>query len=200
MKPALNTAPDLARRAAKGGATGFSLERRNPPRQGVLSGSAPAQGRAMALSDLIAPGGVVADLPGASRKQVLHALAELAHRTLDAPARPILDAVMERERLGSTGVGEGVALPHARTGLVSGACGVFARLKTPVDFDAVDGRPADLIFMLLAPEEAGADHLKALARISRMFRREDFRKALRAAPDSAALNAILAGSAQTDAA
>jgi nitrogen PTS system EIIA component len=140
----------------------------------------------MALSDLLAPGGAVADLPGGSRKQVLQALSELAHRTLNVPARPILEAVMERERLGSTGLGDGVAIPHARTPLVEKTCGVFARLKTPVDFDAVDGRPADLVFML--------------ARISRMFRREDFRKAVRAAPNSAALYAILAGAVHTDAA
>jgi PTS system nitrogen regulatory IIA component len=154
----------------------------------------------MALSDLLAPGGAVADLPGGSRKQVLQALSELAHRTLNVPARPILEAVMERERLGSTGLGDGVAIPHARTPLVEKTCGVFARLKTPVDFDAVDGRPADLVFMLLAPEDSSADHLKALARISRLFRREDFRKAVRAAPNSAAVYAILAGAVHTDAA
>lgn len=151
----------------------------------------------MALTDLIPPGGAVADLPGTSRKQVLQALCDLAQRTLHVPSRTVLDAVMERERLGSTGVGDGVAIPHARTAEVDRTCGVFARLKTPVDFDAVDGRHADLVFLLLAPEDSGAEHLKALARVARLFRREDIRTALRAAPDSAAVNAILSGAAQT---
>ena len=154
----------------------------------------------MAVTDLLPPGGVVADLPATSRKQALHALSELAARTLHLPARRVLEAVNERERLGSTGVGDGVAIPHARMSEIDRVCGVFARLRQPVDFDAIDGRPADLVFVLLAPEDAGADHLKALARISRFFRRKEMRRALRAAPDTAALQAIIAGSAQTDAA
>ena len=154
----------------------------------------------MALSDLIPPGGVSADLPATSRKQVLHSLAELAHRTLHVPTRPVLDAVTERERLGSTGVGEGVAIPHARLDQVDRVCGVFARLKHAVDFDAVDGRPADLVFLLLAPEDAGAEHLKALAQVSRLFRREDIRRAVRAAPDAAAIAALLAAGVRSDAA
>lgn len=120
----------------------------------------------MALSDLIPPGGAVADLPGTSRKQVLQSLCELAQRTLHVPARKVLDAVMERERLGSTGVGDGVAIPHARTGEVDRVCGVFARLKTPVDFDAVDGRHADLVFLLHGAGGFGAEHLKATARVA----------------------------------
>ncbi|PWE18415.1 transcriptional regulator [Marinicauda salina] len=154
----------------------------------------------MDLSDLIPEGGAVVDMPATGRKQVLHALAELAGRRLGVSARPVLEAVTERERLGSTGVGDGVAIPHARTPLVDRTCGVFARLRQPVDFDAVDGRPADLIFLLLAPEDAGAEHLKALARASRLFRRDDVRRALRAAPDADALQAILAGAVKTDAA
>jgi PTS system nitrogen regulatory IIA component len=155
----------------------------------------------MSLTDLIPEGGVLADLSASGRKQVLHALAELAERTLGVDARPVLEAVMERERLGSTGVGEGVAIPHARSPLVDSVYGVFARLKTPVDFDAIDGRPADLVFMLLAPEDSGAEHLKALARVSRLFRRDEVREALRMAPDAAALHAILSGAeTRTDAA
>ncbi len=155
----------------------------------------------MSLSELIPESGVLAELNASGRKQVLHALSELAERTLGVDARAILDAVMERERLGSTGVGEGVAIPHARTPLVGEVRGLFARLKSPVDFDAVDGRPADLIFMLLAPEDSSADHLKALARVSRLFRREDVRDALRLAPDAAAIHAILLGAEpRTDAA
>ena len=154
----------------------------------------------MSLTDLIPPGGVVADVAATSRKQALHALSELAQRTLTVPARPVLDAVTERERLGSTGVGDGVAIPHARTDLVDRVCGVFVRLKHPVDFDSVDGRPADLLFLLLAPEEAGAEHLKALAQVSRLFRRQEIRRALRAAPDANAISAILASGVRSNAA
>lgn len=145
----------------------------------------------MSLSELIPQGGVVADLPATSRKQVLHSMADLAERVYGTLARPVLEAVMERERLGSTGIGDGVAIPHARTSHVDRVCGVFARLKHPVDFDSVDSRPADLIFLLLAPEDAGAEHLKALAKISRLFRRQDFRQALRAAPSADAIQALL---------
>ncbi len=154
----------------------------------------------MPLTSLIAPGGIVADVSVTGRKQAFHALAELAHKSLSVPARPVLDALVERERLGSTGVGHGVAIPHARTDLVDDVCGFFVRLKQPVDFDAVDGRPADLLFMLLAPEDAGAEHLKALAQVSRLFRREEIRRSLRAAPDSAALASILFSAVDANAA
>ena len=150
----------------------------------------------MTLSNLIPPGGGGAT----TRKQALQALADLAQRSLDIPARPVLEAVIEREKLGSTGVGHGVAIPHARTPLVSDVCGVFGRLKQPVDFDAVDDRPADLIFLLLAPEDAGAEHLKALAQVSRMFRREDIRRSLRAAPDAQAMTHILVSAEAANAA
>ncbi|TGY88918.1 PTS IIA-like nitrogen regulatory protein PtsN [Marinicauda algicola] len=147
----------------------------------------------MTLSDLIPAGGVAVDLAVTSRKQALHALSELAQRRLHIPSRPLLEAVMEREKLGSTGVGDGVAIPHARIDQVDRVCGVFARLKHAVDFDAVDGKPVDLVFMLIAPEGSGAEHLKALARVARVFRREDIRRALRAAPDADAAYAILDG-------
>ena len=150
----------------------------------------------MPLSTLIPPGGIAADLAASSRKHALQALADLVQRTLDIPSRPVLDAIIERERLGSTGVGHGVAIPHARTPLGDHVCGVFGRLKQPVDFDAIDGRPADLVFLLLAPENAGAEHLKALAQVSRLFRREDIRRSLRAAPDAQAM-AIILQSAET---
>lgn len=154
----------------------------------------------MALSQLISDGGIIADVSATSRKQALHALAEHAHKIYDIPTRPLLDAVVEREKLGSTGVGDGVAIPHARTDLVSQVCGVFIRLNQPVDFDAVDGRPADLLFLLLAPEAAGAEHLKALAKVARLFRREDVREAVRAAPDAIAIQRILANGVETNAA
>jgi PTS system nitrogen regulatory IIA component len=154
----------------------------------------------MALSDLMPAGGIVADVTATSRKQALHAIAELAQRSLNVSARPVLDAVLEREKLGSTGVGDGVAIPHARTDLVNQVCGVFMRLSQPVEFDAVDGRPADLIFLLLAPESAGAEHLKALAQIARLFRRAEIREAVRAAPDAEAIARLLANGVKSDAA
>ncbi|MBO6765473.1 PTS IIA-like nitrogen regulatory protein PtsN [Maricaulis sp.] len=154
----------------------------------------------MALADLIPSGGVHVDLGASSRKQALQAMSELAADLTGQPARAIFDAVLQRERLGSTGVGQGVAIPHARLAGIDSVVGIFARLRTPVDFESIDGRPADLIFMLIAPEEAGAEHLKALARVSRLLRREDVRQRLRAAPDSEAIHAVLAGEPATDAA
>ena len=154
----------------------------------------------MALSDLLPPDGVITGLSASSRKQVVQSLAEIAARFCDAKPRDIVDAVLERERLGSTGVGDGVAIPHARVAGVDRVFGVFARLRTPVDFDSIDGRPADLIVMLLAPEDSTAEHLKALARVSRVLRREDMRELLRGAADADAMNAILGGEIASDAA
>ncbi len=101
------------------------------------------------------------------------------------------EAVLERERLGSTGVGEGVAIPHARIEALSRPAGGFAHLSEPADFEAIDERPADLVFMLLAPTDAGADHLRALARAARVFRQERIRAALRQAQTEEAVLAIL---------
>lgn len=154
----------------------------------------------MALSDLIPNGGVAVDLGASSRKQALQAMSDIAADLTGLNARDIFDAVLQRERLGSTGVGQGVAIPHARLAGVKEVVGVFARLRTPVDFESIDGRPADLIFMLIAPDDAGAEHLKALARVSRLLRREDVRQRLRAAPDADAVHAVLAGEPASDAA
>jgi len=137
----------------------------------------------MALSDLLSADTVLQTLSATNRKQALQMISEAAAAKVgvDIDSRVIFDAIMERERLGSTGVGDGVAIPHARLAGLDRVFGLFARLKHPVDFDAIDGRPVDLIFLLLAPEESSAEHLKALARISRVFRREDIRSQLRAA-------------------
>jgi PTS system nitrogen regulatory IIA component len=105
-----------------------------------------------------------------------------------------------RERLSGTGMGEGVAIPHAPVAGVTRPIGAFARLETPIDFDALDGRPADLIFMLLAPPEKGADHLKALARVSRFLRRAETRERLRAARGAEELQALFASDVHSDAA
>jgi nitrogen PTS system EIIA component len=154
----------------------------------------------MALADLIPSAGVSIDLGASSRKQALQAMSELAASLTGQAARTVFDAVLQRERLGSTGVGQGVAIPHARLSGMNEVVGIFARLRTPVDFESIDGRPADLIFMLLAPENAGAEHLKALARVSRLLRREDVRQRLRAAPNADAVYAVLVGEPASDAA
>jgi len=133
------------------------------------------------LSSLLRNGIVLPKLKAQSRKQVFQLLcAELSDVT-DIDEREIFEAVMDRERLGSTGVGEGVAIPHARLDQLAKPLGAFARLETPVDFDSVDDRPCDLVFMLLAPMAAGADHLRALAAVSRAFREPSIRALLRSA-------------------
>ena len=124
----------------------------------------------MALADLIPNGGATVDFGASSRKQALQAMSETAANVTGLNARTIFEAVLQRERLGST------------------------------DFESIDGQPTDLIFLLLAPEDAGAEHLKALARVSRMLRREDVRQRLRAAPNADAVYAVLAGEPASDAA
>src|SRR5690606_6974275 len=111
-----------------------------------------------------------------SRRQALHALAEALAKTAGVDPRAAFEAVLLRERLSGTGVGEGVAIPHAPVAGLTRPVGALARLEPAQDFDALDGRPADLVFMLLAPPERGADHLKALARVSRFMRRADIRE------------------------
>lgn len=133
------------------------------------------------LAALLGNGVVLPELQANSRKQVLETLCGALAGATGISERDILDAIMERERLGSTGVGEGVAIPHARLTGLEHSLGAFVRLKDPVDFDAIDDRPCDLVFMLLAPDSAGADHLRALAAVSRTFRDPNIRAALRAA-------------------
>ncbi len=114
--------------------------------------------------------------------------------------RAIFETLLERERLGSTGVGQGIAIPHGKLGDIDRLYGLFARLDTPIDFESVDDQPVDLVFLLLAPETAGADHLKALARISRLLRNQAVVEKLCASEDGAALFAILTEPAATNAA
>ncbi|NBC21158.1 MAG: PTS transporter subunit EIIA [Alphaproteobacteria bacterium] len=136
---------------------------------------------AIDLSSLL-NGGVILPLADASsRKQAILLLAEALAGKLGetVSAREIVDAVMEREQLGSTGVGDGVAIPHARLKQVSAPIGAYLRLKEGVDFDAIDERPCDIVFMLLAPLASGADHLRALAQVSRALRQSSIRDKLR---------------------
>jgi len=131
------------------------------------------------LTSLLKDGVVLPVSAITSRKQVLLTLSDAIAERLEVDARDIFDAVMEREKLGSTGVGEGVAIPHARVEGVRTPVGAFVRLGQGVDFDAIDEKPCDLIFMLLAPHNSGADHLRALAKVSRAFRHADLRDRLR---------------------
>ncbi len=124
----------------------------------------------MDLGDLIAPEAVIASLKANSKKQVIQAIAEKAAALTGQPEREIFETLLQREKLGSTGVGGGIAIPHGKLPSLDRIFGLFARLPKPVDFEALDDQPVDLVFLLLAPEGAGADHLKALARIARHLR------------------------------
>ncbi len=134
---------------------------------------------------------VSAGLKANSKKQVLQELAAMAARGSDLDERDIFDALLQRERLGSTGIGNGLAIPHGRFARLGRLFGVFARLDRPVDFEAVDGLPVDLIFVLLAPEGAGADHLQGMARVARLLRTPSVVAALRSSRDADALYSIL---------
>jgi len=154
----------------------------------------------VSLSDILLPGAVIPRARWQGKRQALAGLSEAMAAELGLDPRMVLEGVLERERLGSTGVGEGVAIPHARIAGLSRVAGGFARLIDPADFDAIDERPADLIFMLLAPEDAGSEHLRALARVSRLMRQEAFRARLRNAQTIEAALQILSPDAESNAA
>jgi len=145
----------------------------------------------MEIADLLKPDHVVARLKATSKKQALQDLARHAAPITGQTERAIFDVLMERERLGTTGVGNGIAIPHGKLGSFDRLYGLFARLENPIDFDSIDDRPVDLIFLLLAPESAGADHLKALARVSRLLRDKTACEKLRGTEDAEALYALL---------
>jgi PTS system nitrogen regulatory IIA component len=145
----------------------------------------------MLLSQLLRPDAVLAALRVNGRKQALQEMSERAALVSGLRAREIFDAILQRERLGSTGVGDGVAIPHGKLAKCQHIFGVFARLDRPIDFEAPDALPVDLVFMLIAPEAAGADHLKALATIARLLRNGGVAPQLRATKDPAALYALL---------
>ncbi len=147
----------------------------------------------MNISDLLAPDAVIPLLKVQGKKQLMQELAARAHALTQIPERKIFETLIERERLGTTGVGSGIAIPHGRLADVEQIVGVFARLDGAIDYEAVDNQPVDLVFMLLAPEGAGADHLKALARVSRLLRDQTVCEKLRATSDAPAMYAILTG-------
>ena len=145
----------------------------------------------MDLGDMITPDSIVPSLKANSKKQVLQELSLYAAELTGTDQRDIFDTLLQRERLGSTGVGNGVAIPHGKLAGLDSIMSVFARLEEPVDFESIDGESVDLVFLLLAPESAGADHLKALARISRLLREPSALEKLRSADQKSALYSVL---------
>ncbi len=154
----------------------------------------------MEIAELIGPGGVVANLRVTSKKQALQELAKRAAEITGQPERAIFEVLIERERLGTTGVGNGIAIPHGKLADLDRLYGLFARLETAIDFDAIDEQPVDLICVLLAPETAGADHLKALARVSRLLRDRAICDKLRGTDSAEAIRALLTESTASHAA
>ena len=152
------------------------------------------------VSDILSIDAVEADLTAANKKALFQQLAAIAARLTGLPAKQIVSSVNEREKLGSTGFGGGAAIPHGKIEGLDHVFGVFARLETPIDFQAIDGIPVDLVFLLLSPPDAGADHLKALASVSRAFRDRQVVAKLRGARSKDALFALLAGVEARDAA
>ena len=142
----------------------------------------------------------MADAKAGSKKRVLQEAARVAAQVYGLPETKLLAALQARELLGPTGMGNGVAIPHARLPEIEHVCGVFLHLETPVDFAAVDRQPADLVFVLFAPESAVTDHLKSLARVSRTLRNEATCQKLRSTRDAAAIYAILVENERSQAA
>ncbi len=145
----------------------------------------------MEITDLISPDSVIANLRATSKKQALQDLAKRAAELTGLPERAVFDVLLERERLGTTGVGNGIAIPHGKLPNLDRLHGLFARLERPINFEAIDEQPVDLIFLLLAPESAGADHLKALARVSRLLRDKGVCEKLRGTDSAEGLYALL---------
>ena len=154
----------------------------------------------MSLNDLIAPQAVIASLKANSKKQALIELSEKAAELSGIDSREVLDALIQRERLGSTGIGGGIAIPHGKLAKCTRIFGVFARLEKPIDFEALDDAPVDLVFLLVAPENAGADHLNALSRAARVLRDQSLVTTLRSTRDPSALYSILVRSPTPNAA
>ena len=144
-----------------------------------------------ALRDILAPSNVIARLDAPSKKNILQSIADHAAGSIGRDPHAIFDILWEREKLGTTGVGNGIAIPHGRLEGLTRVQALFARLAQPVSFDAIDEKPVDLVFLLLAPQDAGADHLNALATVSKLLRDARLCDQLRKASDSAALYKLL---------
>ncbi len=145
----------------------------------------------MNIADIISKSAVLDNVQAASKRELVQSLSERIAALSGLDERAVFDAVWERENLGSTGYGEGVAFPHARIEGLEKVCGMFARLEEPVDFDSLDGKPVDLVFMLISPENSGADHLTALAALSRILKTEGSCNKLRKARSTDEIYAIL---------
>jgi PTS system nitrogen regulatory IIA component len=154
----------------------------------------------MPLNDLIAPNAIIPAIKVNTKKQAVQELAARAAALTGQSEKTILEILLQREKLGSTAVGNGVAIPHGKLAKLGRLFGLFARLERPVDFEALDGQPVDLCFLLLAPEAAGADHLKALARVARLLRDPEVAGKLRESRDADAIYAVLAMPAASSAA
>jgi nitrogen PTS system EIIA component len=153
------------------------------------------------IADLLpGPDAVLASVKASGKKALLAELANRAAVVFKLDERKLFDRLLERERLGSTGIGGGIAIPHGRMTTLAKPSGLFARLAQPVDFDSIDERPVDIVFLLVAPDSAGADHLKALARVSRLLRDRNLVEKLRATESAEALYALLVDSVQAQSA
>lgn len=152
------------------------------------------------IGDLLDSASIGARVSASTKRQALSVVAEIAARSFGLKAARVYDALMERETAAATGLGHGIAVPHAQIDGLDRLRAVFVRLEAPVDFGAVDDEPVDLVFALLAPREAGSEHLRALARVSRILRRAELREQLRAARSVDAIHAVLTQEAQSSAA
>jgi len=146
----------------------------------------------MPLTDLVARNAVIPALKVTGKKQALQELAAKAADLIGQPERAIYEILLQREKLGSTAVGNGLAIPHGKLARLDRLFGLLARLERPIEFEALDGQPVDLIFLLLAPESVGADHLKALARVARLLRDPEIATKLRESRDVDTIYAVLA--------
>ena len=193
---AMASIPGEAARGAAAGQTSHKRARLTPIAGGALSGHSPANWTG--VSDLVrAVGPRVA---ASDKRQALSVVAEIAGRAMGVRPARVFDALMAREARGSTGIGHGVAAPHARLAGLEQIGGIFVRLQNPVEFQAVDDQPVDLIFALLAPAETGPEHLRALARVARLLRRPEIREALRKARSSEEIRYLLSQEAKPSAA
>jgi PTS system nitrogen regulatory IIA component len=154
----------------------------------------------MHIADFLTPRGVIAQLRAGNKRQALQEIARRAAAMTGVAERPIYDVLAERERLGSTGIGRGIAVPHGKIAELPQLYGLFARLERSIPFDAIDDKPVDLLFALLAPVEAGAEHLRALALVSRLLRDAAICQKLRGTDSVDALYALLTDRTETNAA
>ena len=152
------------------------------------------------VGDLLARGAIAPSVAAATKRQALAVVSEIAARAYDLKASRVLDALVERETLSTTGVGHGVAIPHAHVEGLTAMSGIFVRLRPPVQFEAVDEEPVDLIFAILAPPDAGSDHLRTLARVARTLRSPELRRQLRQAQGPDAIRALFAREPKSSAA